>query len=134
MKNWLGPVLIPSWRFFDRIGVGLRLEYTWVPHPLADHLGTWREFSPVRARFSPLHALGSLFFNPAGNERLYVYGRAEKVLTEESALAVIEIQERIAAQNPPTRKSRYLIFRLTDRETQELLFLSEAREFSGEDA
>ncbi|MBX3016439.1 MAG: hypothetical protein KF767_01015 [Bdellovibrionaceae bacterium] len=132
MKRWLAPVLIPSWRFFDRIGTGIRLEYAWVPHPLADHLGAWREYRPRPARVPGLRALGHIFLNAAGNERLYVYGRAEKVLTEESARAVNDIQERIHDYDPPPPKRPFLIFRLTDREDDDLLFVSEARRFDKE--
>lgn len=132
MKRWLAPVLFPSWRFFDRVGTGLRLEYAWIPHPLADHVGTWREYAARPARYPWARAFFTLFINAAGNERLYVYGRAEKVLTEESARAVSDIQERLAEAHPPPPRRPYLIFRLTDRENDELLFLAEARRFPPE--
>lgn len=56
------------------------------------------------------------------------------MLTEESSRAVGDIQERLFEYDPPPPKYPYLIFRLTDREDDELLFVSEARRFDKEKA
>lgn len=123
LTTWLAPVLFPSWRFFDRVGTGLVLEFAWVT-PAAADITDWREFSEVPERYSWTRALLKLFVNPRGNDRLYVYAQCEKILTEESAKALEEVRARIARSYPPTQGDRVLILRLRDRLSGELLFLS----------
>lgn len=87
---WL-PALIPSWRFFDRIGPAPSIEYS-----LAAGDDDWRDVRPRPARVSPVAMVGRLLWNRRWNERLYLISCAERLLDDPTIERVDELCSRVA--------------------------------------
>lgn len=87
------PALTPSWRFFDSVGPSPRIEYA-----LRDEADNWREFRPRPAVLSLRERLKRLFWNPHGNESLFLTSCAERLLENPTEHSRREIATRIAAQ------------------------------------
>ncbi len=95
MLRWLLPALIPSWRFFDRIGPSPRVEYALLAIS-EDPAPVWQEFRPRPPRFSAAQRFQRLFWNPRWNELLFVLGCAERICGGERGFPEREIRTRIA--------------------------------------
>lgn len=129
----LWPALVPSWRFFDQIGPSPRIDFAWTSSSRPDE---WQEFRPVPPSFSIGRSLLRLFWNPDGNDSLYLISCAEKLLQEESATAATHIFQHIARARPATNAHAKLSFRIRlihRRNTtspipmEEIVFVSEPR-------
>jgi hypothetical protein len=94
MLRLLLPALIPSWRFFDTIGPSPRLEFALLDSA-TDATPEWREFRPRPARMSLPLMLLRLFWNPRGNESLYLGTCAERLLEGTDAFREQELISRI---------------------------------------
>lgn len=95
MLRLLLPALMPSWRFFDRVGPSPRVEYA--TH--ADARDTplrWREVYPPPRHLTLLELLWRLVWNPAGNERLYLVSCAERLLEDRSPDRAGQLVSRVA--------------------------------------
>ncbi|MFT4253889.1 MAG: hypothetical protein QM608_15565 [Caulobacter sp.] len=103
------PALIPSWNFFDVIAPSPRIEYALLASPEAEP--DWREFRPRPARMSPAVMLRRLFWNPQGNEALFLVSCAERLVDQPTAHSEDEIFRRIAADFGPAQGG-WLRFRL----------------------
>lgn len=95
LAAWL-PALMPSWRFFDRIGPALRIEFA-----LTDTRDvTAAVWQPLRPRPTTV-AVGTmvwrLFWNPEWNETLYLTSCAERLLDDPSAQRADALWTRAAA-------------------------------------
>lgn len=93
--RWLLPVLIPSWRFFDRVGPAPSVEFALGPA----QEGPWERWEPVhpRPRRLPLIAMfRRLFWNPAWNEALYLVSCAERLLEEPTPARATRLWMRVA--------------------------------------
>ena len=91
------PALTPSWRFFDSVGPSPRIEYALAKGPQED-ADNWREFRPRPAVLPFREMLKRLFWNPAGNERLFLTSCAERLLENPTEHSRREIGARIAAE------------------------------------
>ena len=87
------PALTPSWRFFDSVGPSPRIEYA-----LRDEADNWREFRPRPPALSLRERLKRLFWNPHGNESLFLTSCAERLLENPTEHSRREIATRIAAE------------------------------------
>lgn len=112
MLRLLLPVLIPSWRFFDTVGLAPCIEFT----PLAHEHGSptqWRTFRAKPARRSWHETLLHLVWDPRGNETLYLLGCAERLLESGASSAEREIRDAVAAEivalDPSTRWARFRV-------------------------
>lgn len=95
MLQLLLPALIPSWRFFDRIGPAPTVQFALVES--ADVLVTgWRDVHPRPAHTSVPTMLGRIFWNPRGNEALYLVSCAERLLDEPTPERVTALVLRVA--------------------------------------
>jgi hypothetical protein len=95
MLRFLLPALIPSWRFFDRIGPSPRIEFD--VGTSGDEIdAAWREVRPKPAHVSVRIMLARLFWNPRGNESLYLVSCAERLLDDPSAERAAELWARVA--------------------------------------
>ncbi|MEM8882378.1 MAG: hypothetical protein AAGC82_17460 [Pseudomonadota bacterium] len=81
------PVLFPSWRFFAEIGASPRVEYR-----IAN--GPWRAAIARPRRLSLIARLGRVFWNPDGNEALFLAACAERYVVEPAPWLVDEIKQR----------------------------------------
>lgn len=77
MLQWLLPALLPSWRFFDRIGAAPRLEWARTTEDAAPH---WQVFRPQPARRPFAEVALSLVWAPRRNETLFLLSCAERLL------------------------------------------------------
>lgn len=83
-------VVVPSWRFFDRIVPGPRLLYR-MQAPGA-------EFEPWEPLFrDETRPLSALLFNPRGNLRLAYYGLLEQLTDDLAELADADQAERLVS-------------------------------------
>ena len=77
----LGPVLIPSWRFFDVVAPSPRLEYA-----IADSAGAafaqWHVLPLLVANVSLRQMLWRLFYNAQRNDALFLVSCCERVLEQ----------------------------------------------------
>lgn len=89
------PALLPSWKFFDTIGPSPRVDYALLAaaQPLADT--DWHEFRPRPARLTLPQMLLRLFWNPIGNETLYIVRCAERLLEGERGFVEAELRRRL---------------------------------------
>ncbi len=115
------PVLFPSWRFFEEIGAGVRVDYQrgngpWTPATVTPPRSKWPSY------------LVRLVWNPTWNERLYLVTLAECVLTGTSAKASDDLARRLFALS---RGSGPLAFRirLIDADSEVIAFKSTPYEF-----
>jgi len=95
MLQELLPAIIPSWRFFDRIGPAPRLECALIASQ-DDPQPEWREVSPRPARVQPWVALAHLFWNPYGNEALFLVSCAERLIETPTADRADDLWHRVA--------------------------------------
>jgi hypothetical protein len=73
------PALIPSWRFFPRVTASPRIEFALLG-TADEEPQRWQEFRP-RPAYVPMRAmLGRLFWNPRGNETLFLVSSSERFL------------------------------------------------------
>lgn len=84
----LVPCLIPSWRFFQTIEPSPRIEWRRAG-------GAWRAFRPRPERVTVWQMLARLFWNPAGNEALYLVSLAERIEAGDAPHAVAEVERLI---------------------------------------
>lgn len=96
MLRLLLPALIPSWRFFDRVGPSPRVEYV-IQTAAGDRPPLWREVRPRPARVSLPVMLGRLVWNPGWNEALYLVSCAERLLEHPSEVRAAHLVSRVAA-------------------------------------
>ena len=82
----LGPVLIPSWRFFDGVGASPRLEYAIAEHA-ADEPAQWHTLPLNVANVSITQLLWRLVYNAARNDQLFLVSCCERVLEASSGEA-----------------------------------------------
>lgn len=95
MLRLLLPALIPSWRFFDRVGPSPRVEYAL--HADTDEAPLrWQEVIPLPLHLSFLEMLWRLVWNPVGNERLYLVSCAERLLEDGSEARASQLVSRVA--------------------------------------
>ena len=113
----LFPALIPSWRFFDEIAPSPRIEFALL-QTSEDKSEQWQEFRPRPASLSPAEILRRLFYNPRGNENLFLVSCAERLMQNPTDHSVQEISKRIAREI----SAPYFQFRLVfvEREGQAL--------------
>jgi hypothetical protein len=95
MLQHLLPALIPSWRFFDRIGPAPHLEFQLTASP--DRVSAeWGAVHPRRARVPAILMLARLFWNPYGNEALYLVSCAERLIDDPSDAGADDLWQRVA--------------------------------------
>lgn len=95
MLQDLLPAIIPSWRFFDRIGPAPRLEFALVTSP-DEAACEWQAVNPRPARVLPWVALARLFWNPYGNEALFLVSCAERLIDHPTPQRADDLWHRIA--------------------------------------
>lgn len=95
MLQLLLPALIPSWRFFDRIGPAPCIEFAVGVTP-EDAGGDWQELRPRPARVSAGAMVVRLFWNRRWNESLYLVSCAERLLDDPSPERATELWTRCA--------------------------------------
>lgn len=132
MLRLLLPALIPSWRFFARIGPSPRVEYALLA-AAGDPAPVWQEFRPRPPRLAASARLGRLFWNPLGNETLFVLGCAERICDGERGFPEREIRARIARSlrgSEAAERASWLAFRIVEstrrgeRVAREVVFVS----------
>jgi hypothetical protein len=79
LRIFLRP-LLPTWRFFEDVGVESILHYR--SGRSAEDLGPWTEYSAE----SSSRSLGSLFLNPVGNLELAKHALVERLVQDLPAL------------------------------------------------
>lgn len=140
MISSLLPALMPSWRFFDRIGPAPRIQYAFV-HAADRSSPEWRDLRPRPARLRLSAMLGRLFWNPDGNEALYLVSCAERLLDSPSALHANHLCARVSERvrrnhSAPIGPGTSLCVRIIetrregDRLLDEVRFVSEPRGLS----
>ncbi len=82
-------VLFPSWRFFQEIGPGTRVEYR-------VNGGDWVEATARPVRLSLRAMLLRLFWNAGWNETLYLVSCAERLMIEPTTHSNQELNRRLA--------------------------------------
>ncbi len=75
----LGPVLIPSWRFFDAVGPSPRIEYAVAEHAAAAP-AQWHALPLTVANVSLRQMLWRLLYSAARNDVLFLVSCCERVL------------------------------------------------------
>lgn len=118
MLRHLLPAIMPSWRFFDRIGPAPRVEVALIRQNGAAPGGgdggrgaiptegadAWRPLRSEPTRLGVLAALIRLFWNPDGNESLFVVSCAERFLDDPTpareALLILHAVRRLRADRP----------------------------------
>ena len=118
------PVVVPSWRFFDVIAPSPRIEFAWSEAPDTPP-ALWREFRPLPSSLTRSQHLRRLWWDPQGNESLYLLSCADKVWADHSAFAIVEIRHRLwraVAQGEIAREGRYLSYRIRTIERVEQRF------------
>jgi hypothetical protein len=119
------PALVPSWRFFDRIGPSPRVEFA-LMEAGSREVGEWQEFRPRPAQLGAISMIARLFWNPRWNESLFLVSCATRVIDDEDAVATAEIARRVAAQIKarPGQCARFRLVQVTPS-TRQTVFLSE---------
>ncbi len=77
MLQWLLPALLPSWRFFDRVGAAPRLEWA---RAAKGEPPVWRVFRPQPERRSVDAVALSLVWAPRRDETLFLLSCAERLI------------------------------------------------------
>ncbi len=127
----IGPILLPSWRFFKTVGPSPRIEWCNVDQGLK-HDGDWQTFRPRPKHVPVCKMLLQLIWNPTWNEALYLVSCCERVAQNVDAHAVAEIRAHVAQYLQSSDISGPFKFRLVfvsrqGEEVQEdVLFVSEA--------
>jgi hypothetical protein len=136
MLRLLLPALVPSWRFFDRIGASPRIEYAL--SSVADAADSqWTEVRPNPARVSAPAMVGRLFWNPRRNETLYLVSCAERLIESPSPARGLRLWTHVAdllrVDGRATPDARFLRVRVIEARREDgqlvewLRFVSEAR-------
>lgn len=129
------PALIPSWRFFKAIEPSPRVQWTVLTDSQVVGGNHWREFRPRPVVVTPLQLFCRLFWNPIGNDALFVVSCAERIAEQPTAHSIGEINRRILfdlTQMDIDVAGKLMRFRLVflSREekgvTEEVVFVSEA--------
>lgn len=110
----LGPIIVPSWRFFDIIAASPRIDIAWSERP-DNEPASWREFRPLPARLSTARHVLRLGWNPTRNATLFLVSCADRVCYENSASAAAMLRERLwqaVADGEIAREGRWLRYRL----------------------
>lgn len=95
MLHLLLPALMPSWRFFDRIGPAPSLEFALTAS--RDGAGShWQALRSRPIRVSPARMIAGLVWNPRGNESLYLVSCAERLLDDPSPARADRLWRRVA--------------------------------------
>lgn len=144
MLQLLLPALIPSWRFFDRIGPAPCIEFAVGVTP--DDAGAdWQELRPRPVRVSAGAMLVRLFWNRRWNESLYLVSCAERLLDDPSPARATELWTRSAdivrADHRPgaAADKGFLRVRVVEttrengRVVRHVVFVSEAHRLDGVD-
>ena len=145
MLQLLLPALIPSWRFFDRIGPAPRIEFALcqtaddtVDDTADDTSVQWQEVRPRPAHVPATSLLARLFWNPRWNECLYLVSCAERLLDDPSPRRATALWTRVAQivqtdhASAAITHSAYLRVRIVsvmrehDRVVRHVSFVSEA--------
>ena len=108
------PALIPSWRFFQTIEASPRVEWTLLA-TTNETPNNWHPFRPRPETVSPWQMLARLFWNPEGNEALYILSCAERIAISDCPHAVAQITTRILhdiAELPLNTTAKLMQFRL----------------------
>lgn len=95
LLSLLLPALIPSWRFFKTVGPSPRVEYRLIH---SGQPGTWQEDRPRPQRLGLGQMLRRMLWNPSWNEQLFMVSCAERLMEEETAHSLEELNLRIASQ------------------------------------
>ena len=95
MLQLLLPALIPSWRFFDRIGPAPRIEFA-LCETADDTRLRWQEVRPRPDHLAAGSLFARLFWNPRWNEFLYLVSCAERLLDAPSPGRVTALWTRVA--------------------------------------
>lgn len=88
------PVLIPSWRFFKTIAPSPRVEWVLITKN-GDMAQEWQPFRPKPLNVTVRQMIWRLFWNPQGNEDLFVVSCAERIAQTPTNHSIHEIQARI---------------------------------------
>jgi hypothetical protein len=89
--SYILPVLLPSWRFFERVEASPRVEYR------LEGQGGWQLFQPRPPRVTLAQMPTRLVWNPQGNDALFVTSCAERIAEHPTDHSIAEIGNRIAA-------------------------------------
>lgn len=95
MLHLLLPALIPSWRFFDRIGPAPRIEFA-ITERQDDKTPQWREVRPRPQQVSVGKMLVRLLWNRRRNEALYLVSCAERLVEDPTEWRATELWQRAA--------------------------------------
>jgi len=137
MLQLLLPALVPSWRFFDRIGPAPCVEFA-ITDGEDDH-PAWQEVRPTPDRLPPADTIVRLFWNPRRNESLYLVSCAERLLDDPSAVRAAELVRSVAdalrldgviGARPGMRWLRVRIVQVTreqDEQVRHVAYVSNAR-------
>ena len=91
----LGPVLIPSWRFFDVVGPSPRIEYGFqLAADVAPACWHRLEFAPPAVSLTQM--LLRLFFNAQRNDMLFLVSCCDQVISD-SSLGFFSVDSRSKA-------------------------------------
>lgn len=115
------PIIIPSWRFFDVIAPSPRIEICTLSKANVATTN-WQIFKPKPEHLTFSQMLKRLFFNPHGNEDLYLVSLAERLAGGDCAHSEQEIVSLIRPAHPHDDKNSHFQFRLVfiTRESDEL--------------
>lgn len=106
------PVLIPSWRFFKSVEPAPKVQYARLATRI-DHATRWQDARPKPNHISLPTMLRRLFWNPDGNEALYLISLAERLSAAPNPHSSAEITRLLTAQLAALNPTGYLQFRIT---------------------
>ncbi len=144
MLQLLLPALIPSWRFFDRVGPAPAVEFA-LGRVADEPASEWHEVHPRPTRVSVGLMLTRVFWNPRWNEFLYLTSCAERLLDEPSPNRAAHLWMRVAdivrathgaATTAGDRFLRVRVVEVTragDRLVRQVRFVSNAHRLYGAD-
>lgn len=87
------PALFPSWRFFKTVAPSPRIEYRLIRSGQPDR---WQADRPRPGWLSFRTMLMRMLWNPHWNEQLYLVSLSERVIGEESAHSIREINRLVS--------------------------------------
>ncbi len=90
------PALIPSWRFFEVVTASPRIEIANLQSEYAKP-DMWKEVRPKPERVSFCTMFRRLFWNPHGNETLFLVSCAERLIANPTEHTSQEILKRVVA-------------------------------------
>lgn len=107
------PAFIPSWKFFDQVGEALLVEYAWTSATAEPQV--WQNANRMSA-LSWSEMFLRLFWNPVGNEDLFIMSAADRFLRDSSESRLNIVRQRVAHRHPPENETDYLHLRIRMRE------------------